>query len=98
LLFLNNNLHAVHHRYPTLPWFELPKRYRTDRERNLFAEVPPPLRGYRTVARSWLWRPIDVPVAGHSSHERAETLPLQALRVNRPSRATKILPAAGEVR
>jgi fatty acid desaturase len=66
LLFLNNNLHAVHHRYPRLPWFELPRRYRTDLERNPLGEYPPPLRGYRTVARSWLWRPIDVPVAGQS--------------------------------
>jgi fatty acid desaturase len=63
LLFLNNNLHAVHHRYPGLPWYELPKRYRADRERDVFAHDPPPLRGYRSVARSWLWRPIDSPVA-----------------------------------
>jgi fatty acid desaturase len=63
LLFLNNNLHAVHHRYPALPWFELPRQYRIDRERNLFAKDPPPVRGYRTIARSWLWRPIDSPIA-----------------------------------
>jgi fatty acid desaturase len=63
LLFLNNNLHAVHHRYPGLPWYELPKRYRADRERNGFAHDPPPLRGYRTIARAWLLRPIDSPVA-----------------------------------
>jgi fatty acid desaturase len=63
LLFLNNNLHAVHHRYPGLPWYELPNRYRADRERDVFASDPPPLRGYRTVARSWFLRPIDSPVA-----------------------------------
>jgi fatty acid desaturase len=64
LLFLNNNLHAVHHRHPTLPWFELPGRYQSDLAQNPFGEYPRPLRGYRTVARSWLWRPIDSPVAG----------------------------------
>jgi fatty acid desaturase len=63
LLFLNNNLHAVHHRYPALPWFELPRQYRVDRERDMFADDPPPVRGYRTIARSWFWRPIDSPVA-----------------------------------
>lgn len=27
LLFLNNNLHAVHHRHPRLPWYRLPAAY-----------------------------------------------------------------------
>ena len=26
-LFLNNNLHAVHHAYPRVPWYELPGLY-----------------------------------------------------------------------
>ncbi|MEM9127834.1 MAG: fatty acid desaturase, partial [Pseudomonadota bacterium] len=26
-LFLNNNLHAVHHMHPKLPWYALPSRY-----------------------------------------------------------------------
>jgi fatty acid desaturase len=32
LLFLNNNLHIVHHARPALPWYELPKVYAADRE------------------------------------------------------------------
>lgn len=28
LLFLNNNLHFVHHRFPNAPWYQLPKLYR----------------------------------------------------------------------
>ncbi len=28
LLFLNNNLHAVHHMHPRVPWFRLPALYR----------------------------------------------------------------------
>ncbi len=59
LLFLNNNLHATHHAHPSLPWYELPRRYRTHALRN----HAPPLRGYRSVVRTWLFRPIDVPVA-----------------------------------
>ena len=49
LLFLNNNLHAVHHRDPSLPWFEIPERYRRDRTRAI-ADRSPTLRGYRSVA------------------------------------------------
>ena len=30
-LFLNNNLHAVHHAHPKLPWYRLPQAYRENR-------------------------------------------------------------------
>lgn len=32
-LFLNNNLHLVHHRHPRAPWFRLPALYRARRDR-----------------------------------------------------------------
>lgn len=35
LLFLNNNLHVVHHAHPNRPWYELPVLYRTHRDRFL---------------------------------------------------------------
>lgn len=31
LLYLHNNLHAVHHRWPELPWYALPARWRETR-------------------------------------------------------------------
>ncbi len=31
-LFLNNNLHIVHHKHPAAPWYELPELYRKDRD------------------------------------------------------------------
>ncbi len=31
-LFLNNNLHIVHHRLPQAPWYELPRLYRERRD------------------------------------------------------------------
>src|SRR5690606_12017203 len=31
-LFLNNNLHFVHHKKPTVAWYELPRLYRENRE------------------------------------------------------------------
>ncbi|KMW60207.1 Fatty acid desaturase family protein [Candidatus Rhodobacter oscarellae] len=33
LLFLNNNLHVVHHAHPAVPWYRLPKLYRARKER-----------------------------------------------------------------
>jgi len=32
-LFLNNNLHLVHHAYPTVAWYELPKMFEKNRDR-----------------------------------------------------------------
>ena len=34
-LFLNNNLHVVHHLHPTVPWYRLPSVYRADPARYL---------------------------------------------------------------
>jgi fatty acid desaturase len=31
-LFLNNNLHLVHHKMPTVAWYELPRFFRARRE------------------------------------------------------------------
>src|SRR5436309_3553628 len=36
-LYLFNNLHALHHEAPAIPWYEYPARYRLNRER-LIAE------------------------------------------------------------
>ena len=33
LLFLNNNLHIVHHQHPTTPWYQLPSIYWSNPER-----------------------------------------------------------------
>jgi fatty acid desaturase len=52
LLFLNNNLHAVHHRYPALPWFEIPNQYRIVRSW-LCRPIDSPVAGaptYRTAS------------------------------------------------
>ncbi len=56
LLFLNNNLHALHHANPALPWYALPR---------LACRSPRPgLRyaGYAEVARRFLFRPIHAAV------------------------------------
>jgi fatty acid desaturase len=59
LLFLNNNLHAVHHRHPRAGWWELPKLYRRDRERILEENGGLVYRGYRDVFQRYALTPHD---------------------------------------
>ncbi|MDR6955073.1 fatty acid desaturase [Ancylobacter sp. 3268] len=61
LLFLNNNLHAVHHRHPTLPWYRLPDHYRAHRAAILEGNGGLLYRGYGDVFRRFLVRPHDQP-------------------------------------
>ena len=73
LLFLNNNLHAVHHRVPSLPWHELPARWRAERHEvlrdNDAYHFPD---GYTGVARRWLLRRRE-PLVHPFSGERGES-------------------------
>lgn len=63
LLFLNNNLHQVHHERPGLPWFALRRAYREDRDeflqRTQGFHYP---GGYLEIARRYAVRPKDMPV------------------------------------
>ena len=60
-LFLSNNLHALHHERPGLPWFVLPKIYRANREAVLARNGGYRLAGYGEIARRWLLTPRDHP-------------------------------------
>ena len=62
LLFLWNNLHIVHHLHPTMPWYEIPRFYRENRERLLALNGHYVYRGYWELARRYLLRPSFVPV------------------------------------
>jgi fatty acid desaturase len=61
-LFLHNNLHAVHHRWPGVPWYRLPGLYRERREEILAWNGGYLIEGYRTIARRFLLRPKDHPI------------------------------------
>jgi fatty acid desaturase len=62
LLFLWNNLHAVHHAFPTLPWWKVPRVWRQHRERIQAHNGGFVFRGYGEIARRWLVTPNFIPI------------------------------------
>jgi fatty acid desaturase len=65
LLYLFNNLHHVHHRAPTMPWYEIPVHFRRHRAEVLDANGHFYYRGYGEIARRFLFRPVFEPVHPH---------------------------------
>ncbi len=61
-LFLFNNLHVVHHMRATLPWYELPRWYRLNREAVIARNGGLVYRSYFDVARRYLFKPHHTPV------------------------------------
>ncbi|MHB8285882.1 MAG: fatty acid desaturase [Caulobacteraceae bacterium] len=59
LLFLNNNLHALHHARPDLPWSRLPAVYKANRAQILQANGSLVYDGYGEVFARFLLRPHD---------------------------------------
>ncbi len=61
-LFLNNNLHVVHHMHPTVSWYHLPALYQAHKARYLRRNHGYMYRSYGQVFAQFLWRRKD-PVA-----------------------------------
>ena len=64
LLYLNNNLHIVHHASPTTPWYSLPSLYHERRDNYLAANENTLFAGYSDIARRFAWRvkqPVEHP-------------------------------------
>jgi fatty acid desaturase len=59
LLFLNNNLHALHHAHPGVSWYRLPALYRARRDELLAANGGYRYGGYLEIARRHLLRPKE---------------------------------------
>lgn len=59
LLFLNNNLHVVHHAHPRVPWYRLPRVYRANPGRYLGMNGGYRYRSYAEVFRRHLLRAKD---------------------------------------
>lgn len=79
LLFLSNNLHALHHARPGLAWYRLRRAYEDDRARVLARNGGYVFRSYGALIRAHLWRAKD-PVAHPLWHSgnRSEPLPEKA--------------------
>ena len=57
LLFLNNNLHYVHHKLPSVAWYQLPAIFREKREEWLKANDGYYYPNYLTLFRDFAFRP-----------------------------------------
>jgi len=62
LLYLNNNLHVVHHEAPDVAWYELPARYRARRAEILAENGGFKFRGYLALLARFAVRAKDGPV------------------------------------
>ncbi|MEO1154581.1 MAG: fatty acid desaturase [Pseudomonadota bacterium] len=58
-MFLNNNLHVVHHMHPAVPWYRLPAVYFANRARYLGRNGGYMYRSYADVFRRHFWRAKD---------------------------------------
>jgi fatty acid desaturase len=58
-LFLFNNLHALHHEKPSIPWYRYNARYRRERSRLIAYNGGLVYNSYFDVARRFLFRPHD---------------------------------------
>ena len=67
LLFLNNNLHALHHAHPGISWYRLPALYRARRDELLAGNGGYRFDGYLDVAKRYLLRPKEPVLHPHSA-------------------------------
>jgi fatty acid desaturase len=65
MLFLNNNYHLVHHDFPSLPWYLLPRVYRARRSCYIARSGGFHVRGYGQLMRQFGFKPVDAPVHPH---------------------------------
>jgi fatty acid desaturase len=62
ILFLNNNLHLVHHKYPAIAWYDLPALYRARRDEWIERNGGYVFGNYFELFRAFAFRPKE-PVA-----------------------------------
>ncbi len=72
LLFLNNNLHYVHHQRPRVPWYDLPRLYRASAEEFHVRNAGYGFCGYGDLFRRHFFRAHDDIVHPLSPKERKQ--------------------------
>ncbi|WP_428687731.1 fatty acid desaturase [Roseibium sp.] len=71
LLFLNNNLHVVHHAHPRAPWYRLPGLYKSAREDWQQRNEGYVFSSYFALAKQYLFR-VKEPVPHPLKHRTVE--------------------------
>jgi len=88
LLFLNNNLHLVHHKHPTVAWYRLPYLFRERRDEWLRMNSGYVFANYFALLRSFAFRPKEpvvhpalrrMPEAGRAFRPRVRARNLSGL-------------------
>lgn len=59
LLYLNNNLHVVHHMHPNVAWYDLPALYAARKDHFQRRNDGYVYRSYGQILRQYLWRAKD---------------------------------------
>lgn len=78
LLYLNNNLHIVHHASPATPWYAIPALYRERRQQYLAANENTLFTGYAQIARRFAFavkQPVAHPILRRSQPAATTTRP-----------------------
>ena len=87
VLFLNNNLHVVHHMHPRVAWYRLPELYFSNRERYVARNCGYVFRSYGEVFRRYLLSRKDpVPHPLWSAGLEAAPFPVERRREHAPQR------------
>jgi fatty acid desaturase len=98
LLFLNNNLHLVHHKMPSVAWYRLPAMFRERREEWLRLNEGYAYRGYLDLFRAYAFRRKEevvhpalrrVPEPGMAFRPRRRQTGADALGVGVPANPSK---------
>lgn len=92
LLFLNNNLHLIHHKMPTAPWYRLPALFRARREQWLKLNGGYAYGSYFALMREFAFRPKE-PVA----HPVLRRMPEMGRAFRPRMRGVRSLAGAGTV-
>jgi fatty acid desaturase len=93
LLFLHNNLHVVHHRWPTLPWYKIPAHYAANRAAILRANGGLVYDGYLDVFRRFFLTRHDEPVHPTGRAPAKDGVPSSCHAVPAPSAPAAVVQA-----
>lgn len=58
-LFLQNNLHSVHHKYPALPWYQLRTVYQQEKDTILQENGAYVFKNYFELFKRYAWKPKE---------------------------------------